>query len=431
MIQHLVLGLLASLLVAVLGARVWRDYSARRALLDWLDSERGGELPDGHGRWRDIFAALERREKSIRRHDEAQQTIIDRYRRATSVMPDGVVLLDGSDHIEWINAAAAHHLGIDIDRDLGTLIWQLVRQPAFQDYLLRFRAGEATDTEGLTLTAPDNSRTLTVRLFRFSDQGTLLMTRDVSESVRIDRMRRDFVANVSHELRTPATVIYGFLEQLTGDDPPHGEDAQRFLRLMTDQATRMNRLVDDLLTLSRLENSPKPPEDEDIALGELLTTLVAEGRALSAGRHEIELDCPDAITVRGSGDELRSAFGNLVSNAIRYTPEGGRIVLRGYRVNEQAEVCVEDSGIGIAAEHLPRLTERFYRVDRGRSTATGGTGLGLAIVKHVLTRHQATLSIHSELGRGSRFCIRLPKQRLVQGVTTILSSADKDIAVAA
>jgi two-component system phosphate regulon sensor histidine kinase PhoR len=224
-------------------------------------------------------------------------------------------------------------------------------------------------------------------------------------------MRREFVANVSHEMRTPLTVVSGFIETLRDEEDPKARE--RYLDLMADQAGRMQRLVEDLLTLSSLESSPPPSMDEVVEMGPLLERLGADARALSGGRHAIRLEGADTgYDLVGSDKELASAFGNLVSNAIRYTPEGGTVTLRWHPVEEGAAFEVEDTGIGIAPEHIPRLTERFYRVDRGRSRETGGTGLGLAIVKHALGRHGGALAISSELGKGSAFSARFGRPRL-------------------
>ena len=407
--------LVLALVIVAVTIRLWREAQQRKALLAWLRSDVAGphELPDGFGQWSSIFAALEQREKITRRQTAVMDARLDRYRRATEALPVGVLLLDATDHIDWLNQSAADHLGVEVKRDIGTLVWQLVRQPSFHEYLQRFRTNTANTEDGVILNSNDSTRTLHLQLRRFSDEGTLLLSRDISDSVRTEKMRRDFVANVSHELRTPATVISGFLEQMTGDEPPHGEDALRFLNLMADQSRRMNRLIEDLLTLSQLENAATPPDNEVVDVVAMLDTLVNEGVALSAGRHQIERGEVVAATISGSTDELRSAFGNLISNAIRYTPAGGSITVSWELEKDQLCFCVKDTGIGIPAEHIPRLTERFYRVDRGRSTATGGTGLGLAIVKHVLNRHQATLLIQSEPGRGSRFCVNFPQQRIL------------------
>jgi two-component system phosphate regulon sensor histidine kinase PhoR len=247
----------------------------------------------------------------------------------------------------------------------------------------------------------------------FADTGTLLISTDVTERVRTELIHRDFIANVSHELRTPLTVITGFLEQFNSAAPPDGKAARTFLGLMAEQADRMNRLVADLLALSRLENSDQPPRDETVDVPALLESLRTEALALSAGKHQIEIAETSASKLRGSTDELRSAFGNLLFNAVRYTPAEGKITLAWRKVDGAPTFSVTDTGIGIPAEHIPRLTERFYRVDKGRSTAAGGTGLGLAIVKHVLARHGGSLHIQSVPGQGSTFSARLPADRII------------------
>jgi two-component system phosphate regulon sensor histidine kinase PhoR len=254
--------------------------------------------------------------------------------------------------------------------------------------------------------------TLALQLVPFAVDKKLLMSRDVTAMEAVSRMRRDFIANVSHELKTPLTVISGFVETLQDLDVDERQRA-RFLQLMHEQARNMQRLVADLLTLSSLESEQNALVEERFAIVPLLLSVSSDAKALSRGEHEIALDIGEAASVIGSRDELASAFGNLVSNAIRYTPSGGRITLA-WRIDADGGgvFSVSDSGIGIAASHIPRLTERFYRIDRSRSRATGGTGLGLAIVKHVLLRHQAQLDITSEPGRGSTFTARLPARRI-------------------
>ena len=251
-----------------------------------------------------------------------------------------------------------------------------------------------------------------MQIVPFGVAERLLICRDITEIEAVARMRRDFIANVSHELKTPLTVISGFIETLQELELDERQ-RERFLQLMQEQSASMQRLVEDLLTLSALESEHNPVTDEPFAIVPLMLQVSSDAKALSKGQHAIELDIGDAATVTGSRDELASAFGNLVSNAIRYTPAGGTITL-GWRVEDDGAgvFSVADTGIGIGAEHLPRLTERFYRVDRSRSRATGGTGLGLAIVKHVLLRHQAELDIASEPGKGSRFSVRLPARRV-------------------
>ena len=240
----------------------------------------------------------------------------------------------------------------------------------------------------------------------------LLMSRDITRLEAVTAMRRDFIANVSHELKTPLTVLAGFIETLTDVDLDERQK-RRCLALMQEQAKSMQRLVEDLLTLSSLEGDRNPMHESEFAIVPLLLEISAQAKALSSGRHQVTLNISDAATVRGGRDELASAFGNLVSNEVRYTPAGGRVALDWRVTDNGGEFTVADTGIGIAAEHIPRLTERFYRVDRSRSRVTGGTGLGLAIVKHVLMRHQAELVIDSEPGQGSRFTVRLPARRVV------------------
>jgi two-component system phosphate regulon sensor histidine kinase PhoR len=253
-------------------------------------------------------------------------------------------------------------------------------------------------------------RVLSIQVIDYGESQRLVLTRDITQFRQVERMRREFVANVSHELRTPLTVITGFLEPLRDETDP--EAARRYIGLMSDQAQRMQRLVEDLLTLSSLESAPPPPFEDAIDMDGLVERLAADARALSQGRHRIEVEHEGGVKLLGSEKEISSALGNLVSNAIRYTPEGGAVRLRWRATPEGAAFDVEDTGIGIAPEHIPRLTERFYRVDRGRSRETGGTGLGLAIVKHALVRHGATLDIASRPGEGSRFSARFQGPRV-------------------
>jgi two-component system phosphate regulon sensor histidine kinase PhoR len=318
-----------------------------------------------------------------------------------------VVILDRENRIEWANPTAAHHLGIDARRDLGQPVVNLVRHPHFVTYL---DAGDFR--EPLVLRARDT--TLSLRVIEFGDDQKLLNSRDVTADERIDTMRRDFVANVSHELKTPVTVLSGFVETLSDESFPMAQAQRgRYLAMMAEQTRRIERLVEDLLTLSTLESSAAPADERPIEMGTFVERLAEEARALSAGRHRIESAAHDECRLLGSATELHSAFSNLISNAVRYTPEGGEVRLAWRLTDEGGVFSVSDSGIGIEARHIPRLTERFYRVDSGRSRATGGTGLGLAIVKHALTRHQAVLDVVSEPGRGSTFSAVFPPGRVL------------------
>ncbi len=255
---------------------------------------------------------------------------------------------------------------------------------------------------------------LSIKLISYGENQRLLISRDITQLERIETIRRDFVANVSHELRTPLTVVNGFVETLQDMPSRDNEMAQRALQLMGEQTRRMEHLVDDLLTLSRLEDDHNRLREEKVEIAPLLDEVLRDGRLLSNGRHHIDLQVTCDADISGSRDELRSAFSNLLSNAIHYTPEGGHIDVRWSLHDGHAVFAVQDSGIGIAPQHISRLTERFYRVDRSRSRETGGTGLGLAIVKHVVMRHQARLNISSEEGRGSTFAIVFPVARMLQ-----------------
>lgn len=399
------------LLLVVLIVYLFSQAAQRRALIRWLASPES-DMPDGKGPWREVFSRLQRREKESRRAMDHLARSLDHFRLATQALPDGVILLDDQTHIEWMNAAAVKHFGLDAKRDVGTLAGQLIRQGEFHAYLTAFRERRVgCEPFQLRLVGGAATRVVSLLLIPFADSGILLLSRDVTDLVQAEVIRRDFVANVSHELRTPLTVISGFLEQFASEHPPAGETARRFLALMTDQARRMNRLVTDLLTLSRLENDSQAPRNDAIDLPVLLESILAEARALSGDRHIFVTGRMDSAQLRGSLEEIHSAFGNLVSNAVRYTPEGGTITVSWKYDGNGLVFEVADTGIGIPREHLPRLTERFYRIDKGRSTATGGTGLGLAIVKHVLLRHDATLEIASEPGKGSVFSAVFPASR--------------------
>jgi two-component system phosphate regulon sensor histidine kinase PhoR len=386
-----------------------RHLANAEALLRWLlDQKR--PVPDGSGIWEDIFAELHRLSKSQRLEHERLTSALARFRSAGTAMPDAVVILDAENHIEWCNPMAERFLGIDAVKDAGQTIINLVRAPDFAAYL---RQGAYGDPLVIRLVR-DEELTLSLRVIAYGQDQKLLLCRDVTQASRLETMRRDFVANVSHELKTPLTVVNGFLETLVDAKIRFTEARSReIFGLMQQQTARMMRLVEDLLTLSALESSPGLSDESEIDTVTLLESLHEEGLALSAGRHRVTMDVGDAALIVGAESELRSAFGNLVANAVHYTQAGGQVRI-GWRIREsgEGEFSVTDSGVGFEAHHIPRLTERFYRIDQSRSRETGGTGLGLAIVKHVLTRHQAGLEISSEPGRGSRFAAVLPARRV-------------------
>ncbi|TAK49589.1 MAG: phosphate regulon sensor histidine kinase PhoR [Betaproteobacteria bacterium] len=396
------LGLLAALLALALYVQRRQFGKLRR----WAAQSRLTDPPEAVGDWGAVFNLLHRHRRTNlkRRRQLAQLTV--RSRRAAQALPYGVTVLDGELRLDWCNQAARLHFGLDVVRDRGAPILNFVRHPDFADYL---EAGEFS--EPLRLRAPGQAApALSLQLVPFDEDAWLLLSQDVTAAERLEAMRRDFVANVSHELRTPLTVLTGFLETIR-DLELEPQRVRDYVNLMAPQAARMRRIIEDLLALSALEHAPPPPEAR-VLLRPLLERLRTETEQLSAGRQRISLSIEGAHDLLGAESELASAFLNLASNAVRYTPAGGEIRL-GWRSDaEGGEFSVADTGIGIESEHLPRLTERFYRVDRGRSRDSGGTGLGLAIVKHALARHQAALSIESTPGKGSTFRARFPAARL-------------------
>ncbi|MFZ6689599.1 phosphate regulon sensor histidine kinase PhoR [Undibacterium sp. SXout11W] len=393
-----VIGLLLGLLAMASLVLVQLFYLQR--LADWLDHPTSSRLPDGWGAWTDIFSRLYK----LRRGDEKNQTELTewlaRFRQAMTLLPDGVVIMDDVLFLEWCNPAAERHLGLSLTKDKGMRVTNLVRSPEFMDYIILGRY----DTP-LTLSFRD--RKLIAHIIPFENRRQILVTHDVTESERIDMMRRDFIANASHELRTPLTVINGFLEIASLQPDLDIPTRNAHLKLMSEQGERMQRLVEDMLTLTRLESMDHLLRTEMINMRGLLEQILQEAHALSAGRHKITLDFqgPD---IRGSTDEIRSALTNLVTNAIRYTPEKGEIQIQWRNAPQGPKFVVIDNGIGISPEHISRLTERFYRVDKSRSRETQGTGLGLAIVKHVLLRHNANLLIDSIPDQGSKFSVQFP-----------------------
>jgi len=361
---------------------------------------------EGEGAWDGIFGRLYRHEKDLREQIDQRDHEIAMLIAAGQALTDGVVLLDRNNHILFCNNTAETQLGLVSRTDQGQPVVNLVRQPEFVAYL------EGGDfAKPLTMrTDRREDRVFSVHVIPYAGDRRLMQIKDVTQTDRLDQMRRDFVANVSHELRTPLTVLSGFLETLQEFEIDRAEQ-QRYLQMMADQSSRMQSIVQDLLTLSSIESAP-PPDNEPVDMVSLLDKLRRDAEALSAGRHSIVVESDGHGDLRGSEPELVSAFGNLVANAVRYTPAGGTIRISWSATPQGAEFAVQDTGIGIDAKHIPRLTERFYRVDRGRSRDAGGTGLGLAIVKHSLSRHQAQLDIKSTPGIGSRFAARFPANRV-------------------
>jgi len=362
---------------------------------------------EGEGAWDGIFGRLYRHEKDLREQIAQRDHEIAMLIAAGQALTDGVVLLDEHNQIIFCNTTAEMQLGLVIRTDRGQPVANIVRQPEFVAYL-----NEGDFSRPLTMrTDRREDRVFSVHVIPYAGNRRLMQIKDVTQTDRLDRMRRDFVANVSHELRTPLTVLAGFLETLQEFDVER-EERNRYIEMMTEQSKRMQSIVQDLLTLSSIESAP-PPDNDPVDMVNVIDKLRRDAEALSAGRHTIVVESDGQGDLRGSEPELISAFGNLVANAVRYTPTGGTIRIIWHATPQGAEFAVQDTGIGIDAKHIPRLTERFYRVDRGRSRDAGGTGLGLAIVKHSLNRHQAQLDIKSTAGTGSRFAAKFPASRVV------------------
>ena len=405
------------LLGIVLASALWvlLDLWRGMILLAWLKEGDTASRTRVGGLWGEVADRTWRLTQSRDKKVAESQGRLNEFLAAIQSSPNGVVLLDAKDCIEWCNETAAGHFGFDPQRDVLQHIGNLLRDPVFLAYL----NGE-NYAEDIVIVGPHSTASrpvqLAVHLHRYGEGRKLLLSRDVTSVEQAEVMRRDFVANVSHEIRTPLTVLGGFVETLQ-TLPLSDEERARYLDLMAQQARRMQTLVSDLLTLSRLEGSPPPGTAEWVPVAELIALCEQDGRDLSkmlvTQSHDLRFSVAGHHEIAGSHSELLSAMSNLVSNAVRYTPAGGSIEVQWQNMADgRAEFSVKDSGPGIAPEHIPRLTERFYRVDRSRSRETGGTGLGLAIVKHVSQRHGAELHIESRPGHGSRFSIVFPATRV-------------------
>ena len=388
------------------GLLLWSALQLRQLLRlqRWLASRRM-HAPESEGAWQPIFDSLERRRKADRRRRRRLLEALEAFRDAARALPDGIIAIDDTDTIHWFNKSAKRLLGLRYPTDVGNHLTHLVRSPRFVQWLGEGRL----DDPLIDLPSPGDERVrLLCRLIAYRPGFRMLIVRDVSNLMRLEQIRRDFVANVSHELRTPLTVINGYMEALEPEEL--GELGGLFVQ-MRQQSRRMAHIVEDLLTLSRLEAQSMPVADQ-VAMRPLLGTILRDAQALSTGRHRIELCVSTELDLLGSGKDLHSAFSNLVVNAVRYTPDGGEIRLVWEMRDQDACFSVSDTGPGIPAQHLPRLTERFYRVSNSRSRDSGGTGLGLAIVKHVLNSHGARLEIESRVGEGSCFRCVFPTQCL-------------------
>ena len=376
-------------------------------LIHWLRGNQQDAAPRDAGFWGELGYRIERAVRERERVIDRERLQLSQFLSAIEASPNGVLMLDRHDHIQWCNKVAADHFALDPQRDLQQRITNLVRSPAFVGYL---QSGQYAEPLMLGNTRGPGNLSVVVR--SYGEGMRLVLSQDVTERERAESMRRDFVANVSHEIRTPLTVLTGFIETMSSL-PLTEAERKRVLFLMGQQTQRMLTLVSDLLTLAQLEGSPRPAPDRWVSLDGLLSRVASDAQALSSGRHQISVQTETHADVAGVEPELLSAAANLVTNAVRYTPDGGAIdVVWRLQTDGSGELSVCDTGPGITREHLPRLTERFYRVDGSRSRETGGTGLGLSIVKHVVQRHGGELHIQSEPGKGSKFRLVLPAVRV-------------------
>nr|WP_294838208.1 phosphate regulon sensor histidine kinase PhoR [uncultured Methylotenera sp.] len=408
----LISSLVTALVVFTLGLLLYvaRHIYWIHQLNTWLQTPDLRQVPEGSGLWEDVYSSLLKYERNNMLKQTELNSALERFQIVANAIPDGLVILSAANTIEWCTSHAEYQLGLNLETDKNLPIVNLLRSSHFIAYLYN----EVYDEPFKLKDIKSTESTLEIWLIPLATKQKLLISRDVTQIEKVDAMRRDFIANVSHELRTPLTVVGGFIETLSDMEGAIPSNIRSYFGMMQDQTTRMRRLIEDLLTLSHIESNTQAPDNNPINMSMLMNMLLNDANALSQGKHKISAQTNPHFDLSGAVDELQSALGNLVSNAIRYTPEGGEINISWQLRNNQGIFSVTDNGIGIDQQHIHRLTERFYRVDRGRSRETGGTGLGLSIVKHILTRHQAKLEITSELGTGSTFSAVFPKARMIQ-----------------
>lgn len=403
------LEILLSLAVLFLGYRLYLHRRYLRSMLEWISGPLDAPLPDANGVWGEFVSRMNSRVKIRKREKNELAAALEQFRSAMEALPDGVIFMDDQRRILWMNHLAETLMFLSQSKDTGKPIEHMVREPEFVAYL---QASAYTNPLTFHPSRKPNACYM-INVIDYGFDRSLMTIRDLSQLEKLENIRRDFVANVSHELKTPLTVISGFLETLqTHHLTLPDEKRQRFLDLAQAQAQQMNRLVQDLLTLSSLEVSAGFADESEIPLRTMTAEVIEDAKRLSDDQHQISLDVPKELMLRGSSAAVRSILSNLINNAVNYTPPGGSIKVFWESSDSGGCLRVSDTGIGISSTHLPRLTERFYRVDQGRSKETGGTGLGLAIVKHALSRHSGELRIRSTLGEGSTFSACFPAQRI-------------------
>jgi len=396
--------LLESVIVGLVLILVW-NYSQLTTLINWLWHKRDIYPPKSKGAWADVFDAIYHQQRKHRKKRNELSLLIRRFRMGAESLPDAAAVFNEDRTLVWCNQLAQEMLGLKWPDDMGNRIDNFLRAPEFLAYL------EAKDyDEPFEFASPINEATiLEYRIAPFEKDKWTIICRDITEYKKMEQMRKDFVANVSHELRTPLTVMRGYLEMLEGDDSPDPMIWAKAHQMMTEQSDRMDALVNQLLTLTKLENQSVAAGSGSVNVPSLLVTIQSEAKALSNEQHHFSFSI-DELNIYGDIDQLRSAFSNLIFNAVRYTPGGGEISVGWEKCKKGVEFWVSDTGEGIAPEHLTRITERFYRVDKARTRDSGGSGLGLSIVKHVISQYDAELKIKSKVGKGSRFSFVIPKQ---------------------
>lgn len=390
-------------------------YRALSGLLNYLRHGAEDGLPDLPGVVNELVREFHVLNSHYREREEKMSGFLARFEDAAAALPDAVVVLNRQGRIEWANQKAKEYLGINWPQDAGQPLSNLIRHPDLPDFL---REHSRQSTSGvMELASPeDEDQKVEIRLSVYGHEHVLLVARDITELHRLNKMRSDFIANASHELRTPLTVIAGYLEAFEEDREHCPEDWSARIAQMRSQAERMQRLIEDLLRLSSLEMAADPDANEEVQVAEMLSAIGREAQTLEGDRkHTFATDADPKLCLWGCHAEIYSAFSNIVFNAVQHTPAGGLIGMRWFQDEHGAHLEISDNGEGIAPEHISRLTERFYRVDKSRSRSKGGTGLGLAIVKHVLARHDANLEIRSELGKGSTFICHFPPGRVLSG----------------
>jgi two-component system phosphate regulon sensor histidine kinase PhoR len=403
------------LLLAALGGLVWQLGQLYR-LDRWLHGDPAASPPWASPVWQEVAAHTARLRRQSRKRKRKLSRLLQQFQQATAALPDAAVVLAEDDRVMWCNSASQTLLGLSPGRDVGLPITHLLRHPLFVAFL---NPRIPRDNDRVEFPSPvDDGLLLGARIVPYGKKQRLLLATDISRIRRLEQMQRDFVANVSHELRTPLTVIAGYLETLLDSEDVALDHWRQPLRGMQQQSSRMLHIIEDLLLLARLESQKERSPRRPIAIPKLLTDIAEDALALSGDLgHRIEVIADPELWIRGCEKELRSAFSNLVFNAVRYTPAEGRIEMRWWVDESGVHLAVKDNGEGIAPQHLPRLTERFYRVNRDRSRGSGGTGLGLSIVKHILNNHGGQLQIASELGAGSVFTCDFPSELRVEPVS--------------